>query len=71
MKTQQQQIVSQSSLKVVMEWASMNNIQLSLKDLCGITRVVEEYVENGYSKELATRLEGVDKHIQETYKVSK
>jgi hypothetical protein len=54
-----------------MEWASMNNIQLSLKDLCGITRVVEEYVENGYSKELATRLEVVDKHIQETYKVSK
>ena len=71
MKTQQQQIVSQSSLKVVMEWASMNNIQLSLKDLCGITRVVEEYVENGYTKELANRLEGVDKHIQETYKVSK
>jgi hypothetical protein len=68
MKTQSQQIVSQSSLKVVLEWASMNNIQLTIKDLCGITRVVEEYVENGYTKELANRLEGVDKHIQEQYK---
>jgi hypothetical protein len=68
MKTQSQQIVSQSSLKVVLEWATMNNIQLTLKDLCGITKVVEDYVENGYSKELAERLVGVDKHIKETYK---
>jgi hypothetical protein len=30
----------------------------------GISRVVEEYVENGYSKEMGQRLEKVDDYLK-------
>ena len=64
MRTKEQQIVAQSTLKLINEWSSTCGYCLSLKDLCGISRVVEEYVENGYTKELGERLEKVDEYLK-------
>jgi hypothetical protein len=63
-QTKEQQIVAQSTLKLVLEWSNTCGYCLSLKDLCGISRVVEEYVEKGYSKELGDRLEKVDEYLK-------
>ena len=63
-RSKDQQIVAQSTLKLVNEWANTCGYCLDLKDLCGISRVVEEYVENGYSKELGDRLEKVDEYLK-------
>lgn len=64
-RTKEQQIVAQSSLKLVLEFSNTCGYCLDLKDLCGISRVIEEYVENGYSKELGDRLEKVDEYLKE------
>lgn len=63
-RTKEQQIVAQSSLKLVLEWSNTCGYCLDLKDLCGISRVIEEYVENGYTKELGERLEKVDEYAK-------
>ncbi len=67
-QSKERQIASQSTLKLIQEWASTNNYPISLKDMVGVSVVLVDYIENGYSKELATRLENVDKHINETYR---
>ena len=63
-RTQQQQIVSQSSLKLVLKWSDSCGYCLDLKDLCGMSRVIEEYIENGYTKELGDRLEKIDEYAK-------
>jgi hypothetical protein len=63
-RSKEQQIVAQSTLKLILEWSNTCGYCLSLKDLCGISRVVEEYVETGYTKELGDRLEKVDEYLQ-------
>lgn len=63
-RTKEQQIVAQSSLKLILEWSNSCGYCLDLKDLCGISRVIEDYVENGYSKELGERLEKVDDYTK-------
>lgn len=63
-RTKDQQIVAQSSLKLVLEWSNTCGYCLDLKDLCGISRVIEDYVENGYSKELGDRLDKVDDYTK-------
>lgn len=64
MRTKEQQIVAQSTLKLVNEWSNTCGYCLDLKDLCSISRVVEDYVENGYSKELAERLGKIDEYLK-------
>lgn len=63
-RSKEQQIVAQSTLKLVLEWGNTCGYCLSLKDLCGISRVIEEYVETGYTKELGDRLVKVDEYLQ-------
>ena len=58
------QIASQSSLKLVNDWATSCNICLNLKELVGITNVIVDYVENGYSKEIGDRLDAIQKHLE-------
>jgi len=57
------QIATQSSLKIVLEWATTCNKCITLKELVGITNVIVDYVENGYSKELGDRLDKIQDHI--------
>jgi len=58
-------IARQSQLKLITEWSKDCGVCLTLKDLIAITNVMVDYVENGYSKELGTRLEAVDKYMKE------
>ena len=57
------QIATQSSLKLVLEWSTSCGKCLELKTLVGITNVIVDYVENGYSAELGKRLDTIQEHI--------
>jgi len=57
------QIATQSSLKIVLEWSDTCGKCLTLKELVGITNVIVDYVENGYSKEIGDRLDKIQDHI--------
>jgi hypothetical protein len=37
---------------------------LTLKEVVGITNVLTDYCQNGYSKELGERLDKIDNHIK-------
>jgi len=63
-RTKEQQIVSQSTLKLVLEWSNTCGYCLTLEDLCAVSRVVEDYVENGYSKDIREKLAKVDDYIK-------
>jgi len=62
-QSKERQIASQSSLKLVNEWAISCNQCLTLKELISITNVVVDYVENGYSKEIGERLSTIDNYL--------
>lgn len=57
------QIASQSSLKLVLDWSISCEKCLTLKELVGITNVIVDYVETGYTKEIGERLEKIQDHI--------
>jgi hypothetical protein len=57
------QIASQSSLKLVLDWSISCEKCLTLKELVGITNVIVDYVEGGYTKEIGERLEKIQDHI--------
>ena len=56
-------ISTQSSLKLVNDWATSCGKCLELVELVGITNVIVDYIENGYSKELGDRLRKVQEHL--------
>ena len=58
------QIATQSSLKLVNDWSNSCGKCLTLKELVGITNVIVDYVENGYSKEIGDRLGTIDEHMK-------
>lgn len=60
----QDSIVRQSTLKFVGEYCRMIGTPLTLKEVVGITNVLTDYCQNGYTKEMGERLEKIDKHIQ-------
>jgi hypothetical protein len=57
------QIATQSSLKLVLEWSTSCEKCLTLKELVGITNVIVDYVENGYTAEIGKRLDAIQEHI--------
>lgn len=65
-KEEQQMIARQSQLKLVLDWSVSCNKCLSLKELVGITNVMVDYVENGYSAEIGTRLENIQSYLEDT-----
>lgn len=60
----QDSIVRQSTLKFVAEYCRMIGTPLTLKEVVGITNVLTDYCQQGYSSELGKRLETIDNHIQ-------
>ena len=64
----QQIIVTQSQLKFVFEYASKLGLNLTLKEIVGITNVLTDYCINGYSKEIGDRLSAIDKHLLDKFK---
>jgi hypothetical protein len=63
----QDSIVRQSTLKFVGEYCRIIGTPLTLKEVVGITNVLVDYCQEGYSKELAKRLEAIDEHIQSKF----
>jgi hypothetical protein len=63
-QNKERQIATQSSLKLVNDWSNSCGKCLTLKELVGITNVIVDYVENGYSKEIGDRLATIDEHIK-------
>ena len=57
------QIATQSSLKLINDWAVSCNRCLTLKELVGITNVIVDYIEGGYTKEIGTRLDTIQQHL--------
>ena len=63
-KEEQQSIVRQSSLKFMMEYCRVMNVQLTIKELFKITNIVCDYCEKGYSLEMEVVIDVIDKHIK-------
>jgi len=57
------QIASQSSMKLVMDWANSCGKCLTMKELVAMSVVIVDYVENGYSKEIGDRLDKIQDHL--------
>ena len=57
------QIASQSSMKLVLDWANSCDKCLTMKELVAMSVVIVDYVENGYTKEIGDRLEKIQDHI--------
>ena len=68
--TTQDSIVRQSSLKFVQDYQRTIGTPLTLKEILGITNVIVDYCQNGYSKELGDRVSKIDDHIQNKFEES-
>jgi hypothetical protein len=60
-------IVTQSQLKFVQDYAKQLGVNLTLKEMVGVTNVMVDYCMNGYSAELGKRLDSIDKFIIEKF----
>lgn len=60
-------IVRQSSLKFVQDYQRTIGTPLTLKEILGITNVIVDYCQNGYSKEVGERIGKIDDHIQSKF----
>ena len=63
----QSSIVRQSTIKFVGEYCRLIGTPLTLKEIVGITNVLTDYCENGYSKEISDRLDKIDNHILQKF----
>jgi hypothetical protein len=63
----QESIVRQSTLKFVGEYCRMIGTPLTLKEIVGITNVLTDYCQEGYSTEIGKRLDSIDKHISKKF----
>lgn len=61
--TTQQQIATQSNLKLVVEYMRACDKCLTMVEMVQITTVLNDFVENGYSKTLTERFEKIDQVI--------
>lgn len=57
------QIATQSSMKLVLDWANSCGKCLTMKELIGMSVVLVDYVENGYSKTIGERADTIQQHI--------
>ncbi len=62
-QSQGKQISTQSNLKLLVEYMQCRDKCLTLVELMQITTVLNDFVENGYSKELEGRFEKVEQII--------
>jgi hypothetical protein len=65
------QIITQSQLKLVIDYSKQINVDLNLKEIVGITNVLVDYCLNGYTKEISERLDAIDNFILDKPKQSK
>lgn len=63
----QDSIVRQSSLKFVQDYQRTIGCTLTIKEIMGITNVIVDYCQNGWTKELGSRVDNIDKFIQDKF----
>ena len=63
----QASIVRQSSIKWTIDYLKMIGTPLSIKEVIGISNVICDYCQNGYSKEMGERLDKIDSHISSKF----
>ncbi len=62
-QSKERQISTQSNLKLVVEYMNSCEKCLSMVEIIQITTVLNDFVENGYSKGLTDRFEKIDQII--------
>lgn len=61
------QIIRQSQLKLVLDYAIMRGYQISVNDLIKVTTMMEMFVINGYKASDMEKYEAIEKHLKDTY----
>lgn len=65
MTDKEQSIIRQSSLKFVNDWASINNLNLTMKETIGITSVITEYCLYGQTKDIMSKVAKIDNYLSQ------
>ena len=68
MASKDEQIIRQSQIKLALDYFTACGVCPSLTDLMSITTMLEQYIKDGYSKELKAKFEKIDEFIQTEYK---
>lgn len=66
--TQQEQIVRQSQIKLALDYFNACGVCPTMVDLMKTTTMLEQFIINGYSNDLVSSFNELDKHIQKEYK---
>jgi hypothetical protein len=61
----QRAIIRQSQIKLALDYFHSCDICPSMVDLIKTTTMLEEFIVNGYSKDMVVKFEKLDSHIQE------
>ena len=64
MGTQQEQIVRQSQIKLALDYFNACGVCPSLSDLIKITTMLEQYIKNGYDKDIVEKFDRIDEYRQ-------
>jgi hypothetical protein len=59
------QIIRQSQIKLSLDYLNGCGICPSMVDLIKTTTMLEEFIVNGYSRDIVQKFEKLDSHIQE------
>lgn len=62
-QSKERQISTQSNMKLIVEYMNSCDKCLTLTEIVQITTVLNDFVENGYSKEIKERFEKIDQLV--------
>lgn len=62
-QTKEKQISTQSNLKLVVEYMNSCDKCLTMVEIIQITTVLNDFVENGYTKDIKDRFEKIDQIV--------
>lgn len=60
---EQERISRQSNLKLILDYMQCRDKCLTMVELIQVSAVMNDYIMNGYSKELVARFEKIEEHI--------
>jgi hypothetical protein len=62
-QSKERQIATQSSMKLVLDWANSCGKCFDLKDIIWATNILVDYVENGYAESFSARCDKFQDYI--------
>ena len=57
-------IVRQSQLKLAIDFLKQSGIEFTMLEVVGITNILVDYCQQGYSTEIKEKINAVDKHVK-------